>query len=79
MKDIAKWNTERKNKRILRSRSTNTTEEAESFGFTGTPSFAIKGPGTKGIETLGTPGAAEVEEAIEEGQLRLVRPISRLS
>ena len=57
VKDIAKWNAERKSKRILKQVA-DTTEEAESLGFTGTPSFAVKGPGTKGLETLGTPGSA---------------------
>ena len=44
-----------------------TTEEAESLGFAGTPSFAVKGPGTKGLETLGTPeSAGQIEEEIEK-------------
>jgi protein-disulfide isomerase len=43
-----------------------TTREAEKLGFTGTPSFAIRGPGTDGVETLGTPGSTQaLEEAIE--------------
>jgi protein-disulfide isomerase len=66
VKDLAKWNADRKSKSILRQVS-NTTEEAESLGFTGTPSFAVQGPGTKGLETLSTPGSAEaLEEAIEK-------------
>jgi protein-disulfide isomerase len=66
VKDLAKWNADRKSKRILRQVA-NTTEEAESLGFTGTPSFAVQGPGTKGLETLGTPGSAgALREAIEK-------------
>jgi protein-disulfide isomerase len=63
--DLAKWNTERKSKALL-NKVASTTAEAETLGFTGTPSFAVKGPGTKGLETLGTPGSAEsLEESIK--------------
>ncbi len=51
---------------MKRSRK-HTTAEAQQLGFTGTPSFAVEGPGAKGKETLGTPGEASlIEEAIEE-------------
>jgi protein-disulfide isomerase len=64
--DIAKWNSERKGKRVLTQVAT-TTSEAEQLGFTGTPSFAIEGPGTAGVKTLGTPGSAgDLESAIEQ-------------
>jgi len=44
-----------------------TSTEAEDLGFTGTPSFAIQGPGTDGLEPLGTPGSAgDLESAITE-------------
>jgi protein-disulfide isomerase len=63
--DIAKWNAARKSKRVLDEVAA-TSAEAERLGFTGTPSFAVKGPGTSGIETLGTPGSAgDLESAIE--------------
>ncbi|HWW67199.1 MAG TPA: thioredoxin domain-containing protein [Solirubrobacterales bacterium] len=66
VKNLAKWNADRRSKRILKQVS-NTTGEAERLGFTGTPSFAVLGPGTKGIETLETPGSAgALEEAIEK-------------
>ena len=45
MPDIAKWNADRKSKRVLAEVAA-TTAEAERLGFTGTPSFAVKGPGT---------------------------------
>lgn len=62
--DIAKWNAGRKSRRAL-SEVAATTAEAEQLGFTGTPSFALKGPGTTGIEPLGTPGSAgDLESAI---------------
>jgi protein-disulfide isomerase len=46
-----------------------TAEQAEKLGFTGTPSFAIVGPGTDGVEALGTPGSTEaLEEAIAQAE-----------
>lgn len=64
--DIGRWNRARKSEQAL-SRVRKTSEEAKELGFTGTPSFAIEGPGTDGLETLGTPGSAEeIEEAIEK-------------
>jgi protein-disulfide isomerase len=60
--DVAKWNRDRKSKRLL-AQVAQTTAEAERLGFTGTPSFAVEGPGTKGLETLGTPGSAEALES----------------
>jgi len=64
--DIAKWNRDRKSTNVLKEVE-DTSAEAQRLGFTGTPSFAISGPGTKGIETLGTPGTAgALEAAIED-------------
>jgi protein-disulfide isomerase len=63
--DTAQWNKDRKSPKTV-AEVESTTREAEKLGFTGTPSFAVEGPGTKGLETLGTPGSAEaLEEAIE--------------
>ncbi|MGN6200848.1 MAG: DsbA family protein [Solirubrobacterales bacterium] len=46
-----------------------TTEQAKKLGFTGTPSFAITGPGTDGVEALGTPSSAgALEEAIAQAE-----------
>jgi protein-disulfide isomerase len=65
VKDIARWNKERKGAKFTNA-VTRTTEEAQSLGLTGTPSFAIKGPNTDGLELLGTPNLPdEVEEAID--------------
>jgi protein-disulfide isomerase len=64
--DIARWNRDRKSVKALKEVE-DATAEAQRLGFTGTPSFAVSGPGTKGIETLGTPGSAgALEEAIED-------------
>jgi protein-disulfide isomerase len=66
VKNLAKWNEDRKSKR-LRQEVQSTTSQAQTYGFTGTPSFAIKGPGTNGVELLGTPeSVGAIEEAIEE-------------
>ena len=64
VKDMAKWDEDRK---LLRAKVEETSQEAEQLGFNGTPSFAIEGPDTKGLETLGTPNSTSAfEEAIEE-------------
>lgn len=63
--DVARWNAARKSKRVL-SEVVATTAEAERLGFTGTPSFAVEGPGTTGKQPLGTPGSSgDLESAIE--------------
>jgi len=66
--DLAKWNLARRSKALIAEVEA-TTEEAERLGFSGTPSFAIKGPQSNGLEPLGTPGSTEaIEEAIEEAR-----------
>jgi protein-disulfide isomerase len=66
VKNIAQWETDRKGPKYT-DQVTATTEEAQRLGFTGTPSFAIKGPSTNGLELLGTPSAPEeVEEEIDK-------------
>jgi len=63
VENLAKWN---KDRELLRPEVEETSQEAQQLGFGGTPSFAIEGPGTKGLETLGTPSSTEAfEEAIE--------------
>jgi protein-disulfide isomerase len=63
--DIARWNRERKSARVL-AEVRRTTAEAQRLGFTGTPSFAVEGPATSGLKTLGTPGSAgAIEDAID--------------
>lgn len=66
VKDIAQWQSDRKSKKVT-DEVVKTTEQAQTFGFTGTPSFAIKGPSTNGTELLGTISTPdELEKAIEE-------------
>jgi protein-disulfide isomerase len=64
--DISRWSRDRKSDAIL-AQVKRETEEAQSLGLTGTPSFAVSGPATKGKEVLGTPGdAGTLEAAIED-------------
>jgi protein-disulfide isomerase len=64
VKNLAKWNSERAN---LTSEVEATTQEAENLGFSGTPSFAVKGPKTNGIKLLGTPeSSGDLEAAIAD-------------
>jgi len=63
--NIAQWNKDRKSTSV-RDQVQTETDEAETLGLSGTPSFVITGPNTGGKEVLGTPGSAEgLEEAIE--------------
>lgn len=65
VKDLKRWNEDRKSQAVL-GQVEATTNEAQSLGLTGTPSFAVKGPKTKGLEVLGTPSSAgALEESIE--------------
>jgi protein-disulfide isomerase len=77
VKDLRRWNADR---RKLISEVEKTTAEAERLGFSGTPSFAVRGPGTKGLEPLGTPeSTGALEEAVEEARLRHLPGLNRLS
>ncbi|HEX4465081.1 MAG TPA: thioredoxin domain-containing protein [Solirubrobacterales bacterium] len=63
--DLAKWNQARESPAAL-SRVEATSAEAENLGFTGTPSFALEGPGANGTEAIGTPeSVGALESAIE--------------
>lgn len=63
--DIGKWNGDRRSERVLAEVS-KTTEEAKRLGFGGTPSFAIEGPSTDGLEALDFPESpGDLEAAID--------------
>jgi protein-disulfide isomerase len=63
VKNLAKWNQDRQE---LTGQVEKTTEEAKKLGYEATPSFAVEGPGAKGLELLGTPeSTGALEEAIE--------------
>jgi protein-disulfide isomerase len=68
VRDIARWNRERRSARII-GQVRASTAEAERLGFHGTPSFAVEGPGTDGLEPKGfldSPG--QIEAAIESAE-----------
>jgi protein-disulfide isomerase len=66
VKDIARWNKERAE---LTAKVEETSAEAQELGVQGTPTFAIRGPKSDGIEVIGTPGSTgALEEAIEEAR-----------
>lgn len=63
--NLAKWNRARKSQAVI-ARVEATSAEAENLGFTGTPSFALEGPGAQGVEAIGTPESVDaLESAIE--------------
>jgi protein-disulfide isomerase len=64
VKDLAKWNAERAK---LTPQVEKTSEEAQELGFDGTPSFAVQGPGSSGLEAIGTPrSTGDLEAALED-------------
>jgi protein-disulfide isomerase len=63
--DLAKWNRARKSQAVI-ARVEATSAEAEDLGFTGTPSFALEGPGANGVEAIGTPESVDALEAAIE-------------
>jgi protein-disulfide isomerase len=65
--NLAKWKQEWKSKKYKKQVEETTKQASSTFGFTGTPSFAIEGPKSKGIELMGTPGSTEaIVEGIEK-------------
>jgi protein-disulfide isomerase len=63
VEDIDRWNEDRAK---FAGKVEATSREAQELGFEGTPSFAIRGPGTDGLEAIETPGSTGgLEEAIE--------------
>jgi protein-disulfide isomerase len=64
--DLAKWNEERKSGKY-KKQVEETTKQAQKLGFSGTPSFAVEGPSSNGLELIGTPETTgQIEEAIEK-------------
>jgi protein-disulfide isomerase len=60
--NMKKFNEERKSGKF-KKQVEETTKQAGKLGFSGTPSFAVEGPHSQGLELLGTP---ESQGAIEE-------------
>jgi protein-disulfide isomerase len=63
--DFSKWREEWKSGKY-KKQVEETTSQAEKLGFSGTPSFAIEGPRSKGLELITPESAGEIEEAIEK-------------
>jgi protein-disulfide isomerase len=64
VKDLSRWNREPAE---LEPEVEASTAEAQQLGFTGTPSLAIKGPQTDGLEPIGASSSTDaLEKAIEE-------------
>jgi len=64
VKDLAEWNTDREEMIPAVEES---SQEAQRLGFDGTPTFAVRGRETNGIELLGTPDSTgDLEAAIDE-------------
>ncbi|HEU5253933.1 MAG TPA: thioredoxin domain-containing protein [Solirubrobacterales bacterium] len=64
VKNLDKWNADRA--KFLADVEASTAE-AEELGFEGTPSLAIKGPATDGLEPIGTPSSTgDLEKEIEK-------------
>ncbi|HEX7278989.1 MAG TPA: thioredoxin domain-containing protein [Solirubrobacterales bacterium] len=62
--DLGRWNEDRSD---LVTEVEAINAEAEQLGLEGTPTFAIRGPNTDGLEVIGTPNSTSaLEEAIEE-------------
>jgi len=64
VKNLKQWNEERNSKRLKEEVEETTNEALNKFQFGGTPSFAIKGPSTNGIELIAPETVEDFEEAI---------------
>lgn len=59
--DIAKWERDRTSEKF-EAEVEETNEEAERLGLSGTPSLALQGPGTNGVELKNSPTSTEALE-----------------
>jgi protein-disulfide isomerase len=51
VEDLGRWNAARSSQAV-RAEAKASTDEAEGLGLIGTPSFAVKGPGTDGLQVV---------------------------
>jgi protein-disulfide isomerase len=66
VKNIARWQADRAK---FVTKVEESSSEAQKLGIQGTPTFAIRGPNTDGIEVIGTPGSTgDLEAAIAEAR-----------
>jgi protein-disulfide isomerase len=61
--DVARWNRDRHGDRAL-AEVERTTAEARRLGLGGTPSFAVEGPRTEGLEPIDAESAGDLEAAV---------------
>ncbi|HJZ37580.1 MAG TPA: thioredoxin domain-containing protein [Solirubrobacterales bacterium] len=54
VEDLARWNAARASQAV-QAQAKASTKEAEGLGLIGTPSFAVKGPGTDGLQVVEGP------------------------
>jgi protein-disulfide isomerase len=64
VRDVAKWDRGRRSDDSS-SEVDRTTREAEQLGFSSTPSFAVEGPRTDGLEPVDAESAGDLEAAVE--------------
>lgn len=63
VEDLDRWNEDRT---LKIAEVEETTAEAQRLGIQGTPTFAVRGPKTDGLEVIGTPNSTSaLEEAVE--------------
>ena len=63
VKNLARWN---KDRAAATAEVEESTAEAQDLGLSGTPTFAVTGPSTDGLEVIGTPrSTGDLEEALE--------------
>lgn len=65
--DMARWEHDRRSNRVKR-RVEAQTAEAGRLGLEGTPSFAVAGPATAGLEVIEAAGAPDLEAAIDSAR-----------
>lgn len=66
VEDVARWNRERAK---FTAAVEATTAEAQQLGFSGTPSLAVEGPQSDGLEPIEAPGSTgDLEAALEAAQ-----------
>lgn len=67
VKNIQQWNSDRKSAKTTAEVEKTDKEASGKFGFSGTPSFLVKGPGTNGYEIVEpSENPASFEQAIDE-------------
>lgn len=64
VRDLERWSREAKAEKSTRAVEA-TTKQAQQLGLSGTPTFAVRGPGSDGLEILDVGSPGDLEAAIE--------------